>query len=165
MFKGSRSWMCLAFLAVGVFLVWPSSSFATDYYVSPTGSDANDGLTEQSPWREIQTALNAATSPGDTIYVMPGVNVCTEFYTDPDKKRLRFQGSGTDGNPITMTTLPGASQKATIDLRNVSPGWWGFTTNSYNYTTVDGQGDPDILDRDSFLLEISNVPVFGDTTW
>ncbi|HUW82308.1 MAG TPA: Calx-beta domain-containing protein, partial [Phycisphaerae bacterium] len=163
MYRSATMWVGLTAAALVLGLSLPST--ATDYYVSPTGSDANDGLTELTPFLEIQTALNAATSPGDTIYVMPGLHIPVEFYTSSTQKRLRFMASGAEGSPITLTTLPGATQKAIIDLRNVSPEWWGFSTNNYSYITVDGAGDPDILDPNSFLLEITNVPGFGTTTW
>lgn len=41
-------------------------------YVSPTGSDTNDGLTPESPLASIQLAIDKAVDPGTTIYLAPG---------------------------------------------------------------------------------------------
>jgi hypothetical protein len=48
----------------------PNPPTATDYYVSPSGSDSNDG-SQSSPWLTIQ---NAATQvgPGTVVHVAPG---------------------------------------------------------------------------------------------
>ncbi|HUW85162.1 MAG TPA: right-handed parallel beta-helix repeat-containing protein [Phycisphaerae bacterium] len=140
-------------------------ALATAYYVSPTGDDTNDGLSEQTPFKEVQTGLYNATSPGDIVYVMPGLHIPSVFYTSKNKQRLLFWADGELGNPITLTTLPGATEKAIIDLRNVSKSYWGFSTNFHNYLVVDGAGNPDITDPHSFLLEITNVPHPNSTVW
>lgn len=41
-------------------------------YVSPTGSDSNDGLTADTPLASIQLAIDKAVDPGTTIYLAPG---------------------------------------------------------------------------------------------
>lgn len=41
-------------------------------YVSPTGSDTNDGLSEATPLASIQLAIDKAVDPGTTIYLAPG---------------------------------------------------------------------------------------------
>jgi parallel beta-helix repeat protein len=45
-------------------------SVGTDYYVSTSGSDSNDG-SSASPWRTIGHA-SAQLKPGDTVHVLPG---------------------------------------------------------------------------------------------
>ncbi|MFQ6048434.1 MAG: hypothetical protein ACE5K7_03630 [Phycisphaerae bacterium] len=147
----------LALILITVALAAPG--YATDYYVSPDGDDNNDGLTPQTPFKEIQTGLNVL-QPGDTLYLMPGLHIPAVF--DSTNKRLRFKRSGTPANPIRLTTTgPGVI----IDLRNVTPGWWGFTTDGHDYIVVDGGGNPDIWDTSTFWLKITNVPGFGDTTF
>jgi len=54
-------------------LMWPLASMATNYYVSPSGSDANNGLSPATAWASINHGdslgiLNA----GDTIWVSSG---------------------------------------------------------------------------------------------
>jgi len=47
------------------------------YYVSGTGSDSNNGLSQSAAFRNIQTAADL-TLPGDVVYVMNGVyTTCT----------------------------------------------------------------------------------------
>lgn len=41
------------------------------YYVSPTGSNANSGTNQSSPWQTLAFAYPHLT-PGDTLWVMPG---------------------------------------------------------------------------------------------
>ncbi len=53
----------------------------TDLYISPTGSDANDGLTPGSPMRSFENALRKITSDSsynNTLWVMPGQYHLTE---------------------------------------------------------------------------------------
>ena len=42
-----------------------------NYYVSPTGNDANDGKSTSTPFQTLQKAANM-TAPGDTVYLMDG---------------------------------------------------------------------------------------------
>ena len=37
------------------------------YYISPTGSDSNDGLSPQKPWASLDKANSAALEPGDGL--------------------------------------------------------------------------------------------------
>lgn len=68
----------LLVLAVALFAMPPIPLLAGTYYVSTTGSDANDGSLS-SPWLTIQHAVDSV-GPGDTIYVRAGVyNELVEF--------------------------------------------------------------------------------------
>lgn len=49
-----------------------SFAFATDYYVSTTGSDENDGLSSETALATIDKAISLATTKDDTIHVAPG---------------------------------------------------------------------------------------------
>jgi uncharacterized protein (TIGR03437 family) len=48
------------------------SCYGANYYVSGSGSDSNNGLSESAPFQTIQAAANL-TLPGDVVYVMNGV--------------------------------------------------------------------------------------------
>lgn len=65
--------------------------FAINYYVSPSGSDANNGTSIATAWQTFQKALNSATA-GSTVYIMAG--------TYNEKTILGV--SGTTGNPIVF---------------------------------------------------------------
>ncbi len=68
----------LPVLVAAVFVMPATPLLAGTYYVSTTGSDANDGSL-LSPWLTIQHAVDSV-GPGDTIYVRTGVyNELVEF--------------------------------------------------------------------------------------
>jgi hypothetical protein len=71
-----------------------SSAFASDYYVSLSGSDANPG-TQLQPWRTISKAA-ATMVGGDTAIIGPGDYAENVFQTT----------SGTAGRPITFRAQP-----------------------------------------------------------
>lgn len=67
------------------------SASASNFFVSPSGSDRNPG-TEKKPWETIQKAANSAT-PGSTVYIKAGT-----YY-----ERINMKVSGTkDGGVITF---------------------------------------------------------------
>jgi len=63
---------CLLFLCGA--LVAPASVATNNYYVSPTGSDSNNGLSPSTAWKTITHASNAITlgSTGTIVHVAPG---------------------------------------------------------------------------------------------
>lgn len=73
--------------------------FGTNYYVSPTGNNANAG-TIGSPWATFQYAFDYALQPGDTVFFRGGIyeTSSTQFLDDLD---------GTEGSPICFFNYPG----------------------------------------------------------
>jgi Tol biopolymer transport system component len=67
------------------------------FYVAPTGSDANDGLSLATPFKTIQHGLNAAAMPGDTVLVRGG-----SYH-----EQLTLSHSGSPQNPITLAAYNG----------------------------------------------------------
>src|SRR6266436_2835704 len=66
-----RLFVCL-FLSSGL-LALTSSAFATDYYISSAiGSDANSGLSPDSPWQFIARANHSLFLPGDRVLLHAG---------------------------------------------------------------------------------------------
>lgn len=61
------------------------------YYISPTGNDANNGLSLAVPWQTIAKVNGSSFSPGDSILFQCG-GTWRELLTVPS--------SGTNGNPI-----------------------------------------------------------------
>jgi len=61
------------------------------FFVSPSGDDANDGLSVSKAWKTLQHGC-AAVKAGDTVYLAPGK------YAGP----LRPASSGTKGKPIVF---------------------------------------------------------------
>ncbi|MBL9114978.1 MAG: right-handed parallel beta-helix repeat-containing protein [Verrucomicrobiaceae bacterium] len=94
-------------LACLISLVAASRLIAADYFVSTTGSDANDGLSLSSPFRNIARAINAIQA-GDTIHVRGD--------GAPYAERVAFVGKiGTAELPITLQTHEG-DPPAILDL-------------------------------------------------
>jgi parallel beta-helix repeat protein len=105
-------------------LLFTASSYASTYYVSLAGSDANPG-TQLQPFRSIQKGLGVLRA-GDTLYIRAG--------TYPERLvEQYFTASGTVGSPITVSAYPGEA----VTLRPVtSAGTVGGTQGtSINYLT------------------------------
>ena len=68
------------------------------YYVSLTGNDSNDGLTETTSWRTIAYASSSSSpvSPGDTVYIKAGDYGPEDIFIDknysPSDARISFIG-------------------------------------------------------------------------
>src|SRR5579864_4548532 len=64
---------------------------AANYYVSPSGLDANNGTSTATPWLTLAHVNGRSFSPGDTIYLQRGGT-----WSEP----LIPPSSGTSANPI-----------------------------------------------------------------
>ncbi|MGJ5642350.1 T9SS type A sorting domain-containing protein [Formosa sp. S-31] len=122
--------------------------FATDYYVSAiNGNDANNGLSENTPFKTIQRAANL-TNPGDTVYVMNGE------YTSSwgDTHVVYVTRAGSASNWITYTNYP--NHNPVIKFT----GWGGFQVkDGAAYIKINGfiiQGNSDNLN----LIDALNQP-------
>lgn len=86
-----------------------------DYYVSPTGSDSNDGKSAAKPFKTIQKAANLAKA-GTTVYLAAGI------YT----QQLEINVSGTAEQPITFKGASdayiqqGGANEAIVTIENQS---------------------------------------------
>ena len=76
-------------LSLSFLLICAYSLNARDWYVTGKGSDKNDGWTEQSARRTLQSVADEV-NPGDVVYIGDGI------YTSDDKEGvLRIFRSGT----------------------------------------------------------------------
>ena|GEM_PF-1212581 len=80
-----------------------------DYYVSPDGSDRNDGRSIDAPFRTIRRAARAVR-PGDVVMLRGGVY--SEYNTADSWRR-----GGEPGAPITFMSYPG--ERAIVDGSHV----------------------------------------------
>ena len=103
-----------------------------NYYVSPTGSDSNDGKSPEKPFQTIQKAADL-TAPGDTVYLMDG----TWTYDGTDRL-LKIEKSGAvdsaTGKPayITYKAYPGATP-----VLHATNGWDVIIVKA-SYIIIDG---------------------------
>ena len=107
-------------------------ALATDYYVAPTGSDSNSGLSPATPFRTITHAY-ALTHAGDTINVAPGI------YGKDDQENpdwgIHIDHNGTATKPITLKSM--VLHGAVIDGGNYSNRVMGIHLDG-NYNIVSG---------------------------
>lgn len=110
-----------------LFLVFAFKGFSqTQYYVSPTGNNTNDGATISTPWKTIQKAANTAV-PNSVVNIMAGTY----------NELVTINVSGTLGNPIVfknyqndVVTVSGAG--FTGKYKNI------IAINSKNNITIEG---------------------------
>lgn len=72
----------------------PGTQSDITYYVSPTGSDLNNGLTESSPFQNIQAAADAIFANGD---IFPSVYTVKLEAGTYDRVRFNDEGMGIKG--------------------------------------------------------------------
>ncbi len=111
-------------LALGVFFSVSSTAFAATYYVSPTGSDSNNGTSTLLPLKTIQSAANR-TLPGDTVQVMQGTYA----------GGILIPVSGTSGAPIIYKAYSGSTPVIQLGASD----WFGIGVPAgISYITIDG---------------------------
>ncbi len=111
--------------------------FATKYYVSNSGNDTNDGLSEQTPWKSLEKVQSESSTfvAGDIIAFKGGDNF---------NGKLVFNNmNGQSGLPIIISSY-GLGQ-ATINgtsyisgLSNEGGGIWSVNTTEPIYQVFDG---------------------------
>ena len=113
-------------------------AFATDYYVSTTGSDTNDGKSREAAFATLGKAQSLVTA-GDNVYILPGTYQITESQisatSDPYKIVFNFKQNGTLGKPIRFIGLTEGGQRPVFDMSAVNPAGYRVTafyvTGSY----------------------------------
>ncbi len=108
-----------AFLSAVLFLFLAGNALATDYYVSPTGSNGNAGTLAQ-PFQSIQQAANVAQA-GDNVYIRGGTY----------RETVAVKSSGTAAAPINF--LPYAGEQVTVTgLDALGSSWSQYSGPIYN---------------------------------
>ncbi|MCE9608825.1 MAG: autotransporter-associated beta strand repeat-containing protein [Chthoniobacter sp.] len=102
-----------------------TTAMATDYYVDPSGSDANNGISAETPWRSIAKVNATIFTPGDNVLFKRGGTWVGS---------LSPQGSGTSLARITL----GAYGTGAKPLINGNGNWAVIALSSQSYWTIDG---------------------------
>lgn len=93
--------------------------FATTYYISPTGNDANAG-TQAAPWKTLSKAVNTVRTPGDIIHVISGT------YTESQQLDLAvgvsIEGDGAASTIIKSTKSGDWSNFLSLESGSVTNG-------------------------------------------
>jgi hypothetical protein len=106
-----------------VCLGWATSSFASIFYVKPTGSDANSGTSWPSAKKTIQAAINAARA-GDTVIVNDGTYALTSSVTIPSAIVL------SSVNGASATILDGQQSVRCVSITDAGAIVNGFTVQN-----------------------------------
>lgn len=127
------------------------SSKVVTYYVSPNGSDANDG-SENRPLKTIQKAVDKA-SLNDTIFLAPG-----EYFQDVISKR-----SGGKDAPITIkgpstAVIKGNGKDRVIEINHSYITLKGFTVDGLHGLATSPSGY-----RDKLIFVLGKEPRKGVT--
>jgi hypothetical protein len=128
-----------------VLIISAVQAHATTYWVSKTGSDSNNCLTQSTgECASIQKAISLAQS-GDTVYIKAGTYTevsATSAYTTPcmwfssGPASLCIKRSGTKSNPIVISSAPGvADGTVIIDSQNIRV---GIQVNGFDYINFSG---------------------------
>jgi List-Bact-rpt repeat protein/HYDIN/CFA65/VesB family protein len=122
----------LTFLTI-IALHFSHALYATDFYVSPTGNDSNDGAIA-SPWKTIQHSADNATA-GSTVHISAGI------YSE--RVLIKVSGNADDGY---ITFLGDPAGGTIVD----GSGFTADNMESFNRDPFDAYG----LGNASALLEI-----------
>ncbi|HHL40169.1 MAG TPA: hypothetical protein ENJ37_06655, partial [Deltaproteobacteria bacterium] len=109
--KMSRSRVKTLLAVICILLAAPYTAAAATYYVSPNGSDSNDGLSTKTPWGTLVHATKKM-SGGDTLILMDGI------YTSncKDYSNCENQLIPPSGSPGNYTVIKAQNDwKAVID--------------------------------------------------
>jgi hypothetical protein len=113
--------LAIAFLCAG--------ASATTYYVDPSGSNANDGLSPQTPWRTLLKVGISTFLPGDSI-LFKRDGVWNEWLTPPSSgtagNLIKFDAYG-NGQPPEFT---GRYATTTAQWTNTSDNIWQSTLSA-----------------------------------
>jgi PKD repeat protein len=134
-------------------------AIAATYYVSPSGNDANSGLSTSAAWKNPSYAASRAVA-GDTIYLMDGV-----WYD----QHVVFNKQGTSTAPITMKAYSGTPtldgvNKDGIGIKIYSSSWInieGIKVKNYQY----GYWASFSRNLKITRCEFSDVSASGITLW
>lgn len=126
-------------LFISALLVWATLQVsATNYYLSTTGSDGNDGKSRETAFATLGAALQVVQA-GDNVYILPGTYQITEEQisatSDPYKIVFNMNKSGELGKPIRYIGLTEDGERPVFDMSAVNPTGYRVTafyvTGSY----------------------------------
>lgn len=126
-----------------------SFGYATNYYVSNSGSDSNNGLTTSTPWNSIDkvNAKFSTFAPGDSIlFLRNGVWYGT----------VRVTKDGNSTNHIIIGAY-GSGARPIITGYTALTGWTSLGSNLYSKSVV-ASGDVNLVTVDGSIAQIGRFP-------
>lgn len=110
----------LLVLSLGISLL----SFATNYYLSNSGSDLNSGTSSSSPWQTIDQLNSIGKQPGDSIFFE-----CGSIF----RGEIIVTSGGTESTPIYFGKY-GMGDLPVISGAELVTGWSLYSGNIYKAT-------------------------------
>jgi len=129
-------------------LLFPLKIFATDYFVSSTGNDANPGTSIATAWATISKVNGTIFLPGDALYFEGGktfsgsINLLSSDANDPD-------------NPFVISSY-GAGM-ATINA-GTSNGFYAYNTQGFSISKLIIDGNNRSTNTGAGILIFSDLP-------
>ena len=107
--------------------------WAADYFVSPSGNDANDGLSEDSPWATLQKVNRTQFEPGDRVlfqrdgvWRVPAHSFVGNAVLHPSSGNaempVTYSAYGEGKKPLILGSVSASDER---DWLEVSPNIWG----------------------------------------
>ncbi len=118
------------------------SAYATIYYISPSGSDYNSGLSESSAWRNPNYALEKMHQ-GDTLFFLPGTYFISKKIKIYGKKNIKLQGTSDDLVHLVFLNLNDLNgigigkNSREIVIKNIKFSW--RSANNGNIISIGGK--------------------------
>jgi hypothetical protein len=129
-------------------LLLPLKIFATDYYVSSTGNDANPGTSTASAWATISKVNSMAFLPGDALYFEGGKTFSGS---------INLIGSdANDPNNLFIISSYGAG-RATINAGS-SNGFYAYNTQGFSISNLILDGNNASTNTGTGVLIFSDLP-------
>lgn len=125
-----RSVVVLVVLLMMSLMAVPSQAQSAVQYISPSGSDSNNGLTASNPKASLQAALDVLPTTGGVVYVAPGMYPNTNAVSTDQGVSIIGEGQvgfGWEGGPGPGDPVFESSSGTTLTIGSPSkigdPGW------------------------------------------
>lgn len=161
--RASKATLTILFLTIQrVFLmlffgsVFCVSLSATDYYISSSGNDSNNGLSESSAWRSISKVNSTFSSfqPGDRILFRRG----DTFYGT-----LKITKSGISGSPITISCYGAGNIPILTGFTTISN--WIYEGNNIYSKIISSESPTNMVTVNNINTGMGRFPNSGFLTY
>ena len=125
-----------------------TQSFATDYYVSSSGNDANAGTTIGAAWKTISKVNGTIFLPGDGLYFEGGQTFTGSIF-------LPSTDANDPNNIFTISSY--GSGKATIN-GGTSNGLYAYNTQGFTISNLIFDGNSVVTNNGVGILVFSDLP-------
>ncbi|MBQ7820938.1 MAG: hypothetical protein IJ391_01465, partial [Clostridia bacterium] len=110
---------------------WSVKAGGDVFYISPSGNDSNDGLSEDTPWKTTANIKASKISSGDVVLFERG-GVWREKFTAVSG--VTYSAYGTGPKPALYGSVDGANES---DWSEVYDNVWKFTPRTFKIASED----------------------------